>query len=165
MKIFERVTESDIVSTWIFRLNEIIDAFKLVSSTEDGLMYHKDKIFLDSIPQSYVPLRGEISSMNTWTLAERIPSNKETFYLNYESSNVIVMELSNDAVVDLIAAVGKINVFSEKCVCFIPHETNSYTVTLKIDDKIHTTYEVEGGGFPLILKVVFAAGRVFVQEL
>ena len=162
MKIFERVKDNDMVSTWISRLNDIIDAFKLVSHTEDGLMLHKDKVFLDSIPQDYAPLRGEIPSVKTWMKAEVIPSKNETFYLNVESSNVIVMELLNDAVVDLVA--GTRDVFSEKYVCFIPNKTKECVVTFKTNNEIHTTYDVKAGGKPLVLKFVFAAKQIFIQE-
>ena len=160
---FEPVKDSDMVSTWITRLNEIINAFKLVTHNNDGLMLSKDKEFLDSIPELYTPLRGEIPSVKTWTKAEVIPSTKETFYLNVESSNAIVMELLTDAVVDLVA--GTRDVFSEKIVSFIPHSTNEYTVTLKTLNEVYSSYVVKPDGNPLVLKVIFAAKKIFIQEV
>lgn len=163
MKIFERVNVSDTVSTWISRLNDIIDAFKVVTHTEDGLMSSRDKTFLDSIPNEYAPLRGEIPSVKTWTRAEVIPSSTEAFYLNVESSNAIVVEGMNDITIAVVA--GTRDVFSEKVVSFIPHTTKEYTVTLKNLNEVHSSYTVKPDGNPLVLKFIFAAKQFFVQEL
>jgi hypothetical protein len=163
MKIFERVNINDMVSTWISRLNDIIDAFKLVTPTEDGLMSFKDKKFLDSIPEEYAPLRGEIPSVKTWVKTEVIPSTTEAFYINVESSNVILVEGVNNIVIDLVA--GTKDVFAEKCVTFVPNDAKSYSVTLQIKNKDYATYEVKPDDNPLVLKVIFTAKEVFVREL
>lgn len=175
MKMFERVNVNDMVSTWISRLNDIIDAFKLVSTTEDGLMSSKDKRFLDSIPQYYAPLRGELPVLQTWMRAEVIPSNVEAFYITVDNrdnlpegvrataSNAIVVEGLNDIVVDLVA--GTRDVFSEKYVCFVPNNTKTYSVRLKMYNEEHSTYTIEKDGNPLVIKIIFAAKHIFIQEL